>query len=403
MKRAVFVLAIAIFFSIISVSKALDVVYVDISGPNNPGTGSVDDPFRKIQDAIDSGSNGDIIEIRPGIYTGSGNYDLDPNGKSITIRSMDPNDPNIVANTIINPAGVARAFYFNNGEDANCVISGLTLKNGYTAGSGGAIYCRSSSPTISNCIIIDNTAIWSGGAVYCSSDSNMTLTNCVIAANKTNANGGGISYASCSSPKVINCTICSNQANWLGDGIYCFDSNTIITNSILWANDSNQIYAESSNPVVSYSNIQGSWIGGTNNIDHDPCFVAFDPCDPYETWDLHLQSADGRWDANSQTWINDVNTSLCVDTGDPNSDWTGELWPNGKRINMGVFGGTAQASRNGNLADFDVSGDVNLEDLLELTSSWLDAQAGLVNLNSVGRVDLLDFAIFADNWLWKKE
>jgi hypothetical protein len=37
-------------------------------------------------------------------------------------------------------------------------------------------------------------------------------------------------------------------------------------------------------------------------------------------------------------------TSPCIDAGDPNSDWTGEIWPHGERINMGTYGGTQQAS-----------------------------------------------------------
>jgi len=60
-----------------------------------------------------------------------------------------------------------------------------------------------------------------------------------------------------------------------------------------------------------------------------------------------LKSLFGRWDPNSQTWIKDNIISECVDKGDPNSDWTAEPWPNGKRINMGAFGGTPQASMSG--------------------------------------------------------
>lgn len=43
-------------------------------------------------------------------------------------------------------------------------------------------------------------------------------------------------------------------------------------------------------------------------------------------------------------WVYDDSNSLCIDAGDPNSDWSDELWPNGNRINMGAYGGTPQAS-----------------------------------------------------------
>ncbi len=64
---------------VVSFSHAANILYVDVNSPNDPGSGMFEDPFRKIQDAIDDGNDGDIVEIRPGLYTGQRNYDLDPN------------------------------------------------------------------------------------------------------------------------------------------------------------------------------------------------------------------------------------------------------------------------------------------------------------------------------------
>jgi len=52
----------------------------------------------------------------------------------------------------------------------------------------------------------------------------------------------------------------------------------------------------------------------------------------------------GRWDPNSQTWIQDDVTSPCIDAGDPTSPVGDEPEPNGQRINMGAYGGTQEAS-----------------------------------------------------------
>lgn len=402
MDKAKVLIVIVLIFSIASVSNALNIVYVDVSGPNNPGTGSFDDPFRKIKDAIDDANDGDIIEIRPGVYTGEGNYDLDPNGKSVTIRSIAPEDPNIVANTTIDPNEAGRGFYFDSGEDANCVVSGLTIRNGYTDGSGGALYCNNSSPVISHCVIIDNTAVWGGGGIYCY-DSNLTLSNCVIAGNTTNSNGGGIKYFWCSEPILRNCTISSNEANWRGSGIYCYNSNAIITNCILWSNGLEEMYIEGSSELVTYCDIQGGWVDGSGNVNREPYFVSFDPNDDPNTWDFHLQSAYGRWNPDSQEWVADSNTSGCIDTGDPNSDWSNEPWPNGKRINMGAYGGTNQASMNGNPADFDISGAVNFVDFAEFCNKWLAEEACIEDLTGNGVVDFADLLIFAENWLWRRE
>ena len=65
----------------------------------------------------------------------------------------------------------------------------------------------------------------------------------------------------------------------------------------------------------------------------------------YEVWQIyHLKSQTGRWDGNQ--WVNDTDTSPCIDAGDPTSDFTNEPAPNGNRINMGAFGNTAKASKS---------------------------------------------------------
>jgi len=99
---------------------------------------------------------------------------------------------------------------------------------------------------------------------------------------------------------------------------------------------------------INYSNVAGGQTeatveGGTikwgvGNIDSDPCFA-----DPNNE-DYHLKSQAGRWNPDSQTWIQDDVTSPCIDAGDPDSDWRAELWPHGVRVNMGAYGGTVQAS-----------------------------------------------------------
>ncbi len=130
MFRTKALLGVLFVVSAASISNAADIIYVDVNGPNDPGTGSYEDPFRRIQDAIDSADNNDTVIIAEGVYTGDpNNRDLHLDGKTITVRSTDPNDPNVVANTIIDPNGAGRVFYFQSGEDANCIISGLTIRN----------------------------------------------------------------------------------------------------------------------------------------------------------------------------------------------------------------------------------------------------------------------------------
>jgi len=69
-------------------------------------------------------------------------------------------------------------------------------------------------------------------------------------------------------------------------------------------------------------------------------------------------------------------TSPAIDAGNPFDYIDEEPLPHGGRINIGVYGGMEQASKS-------ISGLSNIADL-----------------NSDGVVDLRDYAIFAENWLW---
>ena len=462
--------AIVFVLSVASVCDAINVIYVDVNGPNDPGSGSYTDPFRRIQDAIDAANNDDIIEIRPGIYTGAGNYDLDPNDKSISVRSVNPDDAGVVANTIIDPNNAGRGFYIHDGEDANRIISGLTIRNAYTTTEydGAGIYCFNGSLTVHNCVIQDGYAEGSGGGICCNS-SIVTIINCTITGNTADYYGGGISCVFCAplitgctisnntasregggidsgesdpnilnciifgnnsivgggincyfrgSANLVNCTIAANSADNVGGGVYCWTKGSVtIENSILWANwsiDGAQLGLEEEGTAsVSYCDIQGGQTGiynpcgllvwGAGNINNDPCFASFDPNGNPDLWDFHLQSEYGRWKPDSQSWVIDSNTSPCIDAGDTNSNWTAEPWPNGKRINIGAYGGTNQASKNGNPADFNIDGVVNFQDFALLANKWMVEGSFIEDLNLDGVVEFEDLRLFADNWLWQRE
>ncbi len=163
--------------------------------------------YPTIQAAIDAAVDGDKVIIAPRTYTGEGNRDIDFKGKAITVRSIDPNDPNIVPATVIGCERQGRGFYLNG--CAGATIAGLTITNGL-AEAGGGIYIEDSDVRIRNCRIIGNATEngqdgwWEdnpslppgqdatdggdGGGIYCESSS-ATIVDCNISGNMTGTGG----------------------------------------------------------------------------------------------------------------------------------------------------------------------------------------------------------------------
>ncbi|MDY6952875.1 MAG: right-handed parallel beta-helix repeat-containing protein [Thermodesulfobacteriota bacterium] len=279
-----------------------------------------------IQAGIDEASAGDVVLVADGVYTGSGNKNLDFHGKAITVESE--NGP---WDCVIDCQGEGRGFIFQSGEGQDSVLAGIALVNGSAEGypdavNGGGIFCKSSSsPTIAYCLVVGNTAVY-GGGIHCKDHSSPTITSCIIYWNTGNREGGGIGceqyctptitdcnisenysrqrgggihcflsspaitnciishnsnssdggagiYCSKSSPTITNCTIVSNIANWGSGGIRCwYEASPIISNCILWDNYPGEIstgwYSE---PIVTYCDIKGGY-EGEGNIDEDPMF-----------------------------------------------------------------------------------------------------------------------------------
>ena len=247
------ILAILFLFSVEGLATTY---YVSDADGNDIWAGTDPNyPKATIQAAIDDANDNDTVIIAVGTYRGQYNRDLDFSGKAITVHSVDPNAPNIVAATIIDCNGTYadqhRGFYFHNGEGADSVLSGVTIKNGYALSGGGILCTHGCGPTITNCIIrkcraynngggisgcegsilnctiTDNEASKGGGLYGCSTG---LISNCVISNNQAD-NGGG--FYGCSNP-IINCTITGNEAD-NGGGFYgC--SNSVLTNCSVTGN-----------------------------------------------------------------------------------------------------------------------------------------------------------------------
>lgn len=141
------------------------------------GTGG----YSSIQSAINDANNGDTIIVDANTYYENINF----LGRAITVKSTDPNDPNVVAATIIDgnrpgDPNFGSVVIFNSGEDNQSVLTGFTITGGTgswllvsweSAGlnwnrcGGGVLCCNMSAPTISKNVFTENSA-GQGGGIY---------------------------------------------------------------------------------------------------------------------------------------------------------------------------------------------------------------------------------------------
>ncbi|MFH1422575.1 MAG: right-handed parallel beta-helix repeat-containing protein, partial [Planctomycetota bacterium] len=226
-------------------------------------------------------------------------------GKSIKLQSIGG-----AVHCIIDCENSGRGFYFHNNENKDAVVRGFTIKNGNkSSDNGGGIYCYSASPTIIDCIIMNNSA-YNGGGIYCDYSA-VAVINCILTDNTATRSGGGI-YCNGNPDSIIsNCTIVYNNATDYGGGVSCYNASPTFNNTIIWGNtaakDGNQIYTYDGNSEVSLNNC--NYPTGENDlagegsrtpkacIDSDPMFVDI------EVKDYHLKRGSGCIDAGNNNLI----------------------------------------------------------------------------------------------------
>ncbi len=310
-------------------------------------------------------------------------------------------DSNIVLNTcefVMNTASRNGGAISTDG--GQLVAKGCFFEKNYL----GAINDSSTSGSMfTNCTFTGNASQGRDGAVRV---YEATFSNCIFAGNRTfgyywdgrwHPSSGGAVF-NFQTTVFNNCTFIKNWAD-LGCAIYCFGT-AHVNNCIFWGSEG-QIYVDepSAAPTfVRYSDVQGGW-PGEGNINEDPLYIdpgrwvsvndpniILEPNDPNAVWvdgDYHLKSQAGRWNPTNQSWVIDDVTSPCIDAGDPNSPIGLEPFPNGGIINMGAYGGTAEASKSyfgEPLCETIIAGDINGD----------------------CKVDFADFSIMAAHWLEKR-
>ncbi len=188
-------------------------IYVDCAATKEPDGLSWETAFRHIQEGIDAAWDKDVVIVAPGHYRECINF----RGKAITLRSKDPQDPGIVASTIIDAEGSLSTVTFDSGEGPDSVLTGFTV-----AGGRCGVVCedRCSPLIVSNLFRGNDRAIQCSG-LECSP---------VIKENTFTENSYGVWAYYGTSPEIADNLITANSTGIWSNTESNISGNTITAN-----------------------------------------------------------------------------------------------------------------------------------------------------------------------------
>lgn len=195
-------------------------------------------------------------------------------GNTVTHNSV----VSTTADTIGGIAGGMEIWGFNL-TVGNNVISHNTVSSAvdHSYGAGVVLDFPDNNVVFQNNVVSHNTFEGTGGckggaiAIW---DGHAMVYNNILSQNRASLGAGiwiGIEDT-ISMPHIINNTFTKNKATIAGGGIYSDKSEPTVMNSILWKNAApagSQIFVDGGAINVTYSDVQGGWMG-TGNIKKNP-------------------------------------------------------------------------------------------------------------------------------------
>lgn len=183
---------------------------LSVCGSASAATRYVPSQYGSIQAAINASSNGDAIEVAPGIYR----EHLEIVGKYIELRSVGGRDNTIIAPNPGKTGIMIQQVPYRVGLP-RLTIKEFRITGGNSPdGQGGAItIANNADPIIENNLIDNNYSTVHGGGVLVFNNSNPTIRGNNINNNSAYMFGGGIFAVKNSSPVIYNNTLNNNTAS----------------------------------------------------------------------------------------------------------------------------------------------------------------------------------------------
>ena len=282
-----------------------------------------------IQDVIDLYVvDGDVIQLEDGTYLISDT--INTMGKAFTLRGVVGKDGS--PTTVIDGQDSIRVLICESGEGPDTVFENLLITGGYTSGNGGGMYCNSTSPTLSGCVFVENTADNLGAGMY-NVSGHATLTNCIFDGNFTNGSGGGMFNDSTSNPTLNGCTFTNNSVGKRGGGMHNHLSSPSLFNCTFTGNSA-------SNGGGMYNNGSSSTLTDTTLCGNTPDQIS------------------GTWTDKGGNYVDPI----CTCPGDINND--GQVDGSDQGLLLIAWG------MDNPLADFNADGIVDGGDLGLLLLYW---------------------------------
>ncbi len=252
--------------------------------------------YATIQSALDAATDGDVVQLAPGLYTGPGNVRLEFYANVTLEGETSWEDCFIDAYADADEP----SYILNLAEETGGTIRNLTLRRGYWT-NGGAVITGWGHYVFEDCRFINNHATGSGGAWYGQDGSEVDFIRCQFANNTADVSGGALAGFSSSDVTVSRGTLACNGAPE-GGGIYLTENAqaTVTSTVIAWSRDGGAVYDWYSagfaiSCTLIHGNRGGDWVNGAgsglanDNLSLDPELV--DPA--------RLYSADLRPTADS--------------------------------------------------------------------------------------------------------